>query len=69
MQVDKRFPAERELIPYKIEPNYIDINQYNLNIQTNSIKQVENKENRCFVFFDSILIGDGKSTTGLVSSY
>ena len=68
MQVDKRFPAERELIPYKIEPNYIDINQYNLNIQTNSIKQVENKENRCFVFFDSILIGDGKSTTGLVSS-
>ena len=59
MQVDKRFPAERELIPYKIEPNYIDINQYNLNIQTNSIKQVENKENRCFVFFDSILIGDG----------
>ena len=68
MQVDKRYPTERELIPYRIEPNYIDINQYNLSIQTNSIKTVENKENRCFVIFDSILIGEGKSTTGLVSS-
>ena len=68
MQMDKRYPTEKELIPYKIEPNYIDINQYNLSIQNDSIKEVENKENRCFVMFDSNLIGDGKSTTGLVSS-
>ena len=68
MQVDRKFPTERELIPYKIEPNYIDINEYNLSIDANTIRQVENKENRCFVYFDSILIGDGKSTTGLVSS-
>ena len=68
MQVDRKFPSERELIPYKIEPNYIDINQYNLSIETNTIRKVENKENRCFVLFDSMLIGDGKSTTGLVSS-
>ena len=68
MQFDKRYPTEKDLIPYKIEPGYIDINQYNLSIQTNTIKQVENKENRCFVMFDSTLIGDGKSTTGLVAS-
>ena len=68
MQIDKRYPTEKDLIPYKIEPNYIDINQYNLSIQTNTIKQVENKENRCFVIFDSTLIGEGKSTTGLVAS-
>ena len=68
MQYDKRNIIDKDLIPYKIEPNYIDINQYNLSIQSNSIKEVENKENRCFVIFDSVLIGDGKSTTGLVSS-
>ena len=68
MQFDKRYPTEKELIPYKIEPSYIDINQYNLSIQTNTIKQVENKDNRCFVIFDSTLIGEGKSTTGLVAS-
>ena len=68
MQYDKRNRIDKDLIPYKIEPNYIDINQYNLSIQSNSIKEVENKENRCFVIIDSVLIGDGKSTTGLVSS-
>ena len=68
MQVDKKFSYEKELIPYKIEPNYIDINQYNLSIQTNTIKSVENKDDRCFVLFDSILIGEVKNATGLVSS-
>jgi len=68
MQVDRTYRYEKDLIPYKIEPSYIDINQYNLSIQSNSIKEVENKENRCFVIFDQTLIGDGKSTTGLVSS-
>ena len=68
MQVDKNFRFEKDLIPYKIEPSYIDINQYNLSIQSNSIREVENKENRCFVMFDQVLIGDGKSTTGFVSS-
>ena len=68
MQYDKRRPINKELVPYKIEPNYIDINQYNLSIQTDSIREVENKENRCFVLFNAVLIGDGKSTTGLVSS-
>ena len=68
MQISKRHTSEKDLIPYKIEPNYIDINQYNLIIQTNSIRQVENKDNKCLVIFDSVLIGDGKSTTGLVSS-
>ena len=68
MQVDKGNQSNKDLIHYKIEPNYIDINQYNLSIQSSSIREVENKENKCFVIFDSVLIGDGKSTTGLVSS-
>ena len=67
MQTDKRYPIEKDLIPYKIEPSYIDINEYNLTIQTNTIKHVENKENNVFVIFDSVLIGDAKST-GFVSS-
>lgn len=68
MQVDKRYPVEKDLIPYKIEPGYININDYNLTIQTDKIKQVENKENNVFVVFDSVLIGEAKNTTGLVSS-
>ena len=59
---------EKEIIPYRIEPNYIDINDYNLTIKDNSITFVENKQNRVFVTFDSLLIGDGKATTGLVST-
>ena len=58
----------KDLIPYKIEPGYININDYNLTIQTDKIKQVENKENNVFVVFDSVLIGEAKNTTGLVSS-
>ena len=67
-QISRANKYEKDLIPYKIEPNYIDINQYNLEVQGNSIRFVQNKENACFVTFDSISIGDGKSTTGLVSS-
>ena len=67
MQSDRRYPIEKDLIPYKIEPSYININEYNLTIQTNTIKHVENKENNVFVVFDSVLIGDGKNT-GFVSS-
>ena len=68
LQFDKRYPMEKEIIPYRIEPNYIDINDYNLTIKDNSITFVENKQNRVFVTFDSLLIGDGKATTGLVST-
>ena len=68
LQIDKNYPAEKEIIPYRIEPNYIDINDYNLTIKDNSIALVENKQNRIFVTFDSLLIGDGKATTGLVST-
>ena len=68
LQIDKNYPAEKEIIPYRIEPNYIDINDYNLTIKDNSIALVENKQNHIFVIFDSLLIGDGKATTGLVST-
>ena len=67
-QISKANKYEKDLIPYKIEPNYIDIDQYNLEVKGNSIRFVQNKENACFVTFDSISIGEGKSTTGLVSS-
>ena len=68
LQIDKNYPTEKEIIPYRIEPNYIDINDYNLTIKDNSIALVENKQNHIFVTFDSLLIGDGKATTGLVST-
>lgn len=68
LQVDKNNPREKDLIPYRIEPNYIDINDYNFKIQNNSIRYVQNREKNCFVTFDSVLIGDGKNTTGLVST-
>ena len=68
LQINRNYPAEKEIIPYRIEPNYIDINDYNLTIKESSITHVENKQNRVFVTFDSLLIGDGKATTGLVST-
>lgn len=45
-----------ELIPYKIEPHEIDINQYNIQFDTNKINSVQNKENGVFVQFQSVLI-------------
>ena len=68
LQVDRNYAYEKDIIPYRIEPNYIDINDYNLTIKDNSITHVENKQNRVFVMFDSLLLGEGKGTTGLVSN-
>ena len=68
LQIDRNYPSEKDIIPYRIEPSYIDINNYNLTIKDNSITNVENKQNCVFVIFDSLLIGEGKATTGLVSS-
>lgn len=68
LQVDRNYPNEKDIIPYRIEPSYIDINEYNLTIKDNSITHVENRQNKVFVTFDSFLIGEGKSTTGLVST-
>ena len=68
IQVDKNYRYEKDIIPYRIEPSYIDINDYNLTIKDNSITHVENKQNKVFVIFDSLLLGEGKGTTGLVSS-
>ena len=68
LQIDKNYPIEKDIIPYRIEPSYIDINDYNLTIKDNSITHVENKQNKVFVTFDSKLIGDSKSTTGFVST-
>ena len=68
IQVDRNYRYEKDIIPYRIEPNYIDINDYNLTIKDNSITHVENKQNKVFVIFDCLLLGEGKGTTGLVSS-
>ena len=67
LQIDRNYPSEKDIIPYRIEPSYIDINDYNLTIKDNSITHVENKQNHVFVTFDSKLIGDSKST-GFVST-
>ena len=68
LQTDRNYPSEKDIIPYRIEPSYIDINDYNLTIKSNSLSNVENKENRLFVTFDSLLIGDSKGSSGLVST-
>ena len=67
LQIDRNYPSEKDIIPYRIEPSYIDTNDYNLTIKDNSITHVENKQNHVFVTFDSKLIGDSKST-GFVST-
>ena len=68
LRVDEINGTEGELIPYKISPNNTKINQYNIYIEENKIKSVENKENKSFVIFDSILIEKGKDIFGLDTS-
>ena len=68
MQADKFNPNEKELIPFKIEPSTIDINQYNLTIDKNRILEVQNKEDKSFVYFRPVFIGEEKGSSGLVST-
>jgi hypothetical protein len=50
--------AQLDLVPYKVEPEYIDLNQYNIEISENKIKSVVEKESLLKVIFDSQLISE-----------
>ena len=67
LQQDTKNQLEKDLIPYRIEPSYVDINQYNLEIKDNLIRSVTHKQSKCFVYFDTKMIGDNQKT-GLVSN-
>ena len=67
LQQDTKNELEKDLIPYRIEPSYVDINQYNLEIKDNLIRSVTHKQSQCFVFFDTKMIGDNQKS-GLVSN-
>ena len=50
--------TQLDLVPYKVEPEYIDLNQYNIEISENQIKSVVEKESLLKVIFDSQLISE-----------
>jgi hypothetical protein len=61
---------QKELIPYKIIPESVDINQYNIEIRNNKIVDVRNKETGLVVFFEAVLIKEdtGNKIKGLIST-
>lgn len=48
-----------DLVPYKVEPDYIDLNQYKIDIDKNKIVDVKEKETNLKVIFESQLISEG----------
>jgi hypothetical protein len=61
---------QKELIPYKIVPETVDINHYDINISNNKIVEVRNKESGSQILFEAILIKENQTGkfTGLVST-
>lgn len=61
--------SENEIVPYKILPEGVDINQYNLVINNEVIKEVKTRDSGLCVFFEAILINNkNRKFSGLVSS-
>lgn len=61
---------QKEIIPYKILPESVDINQYNLEISDNKITEVRNGSNSLSVIFEAILIKEesGNKLMGFIST-
>lgn len=59
---------EKELLPYKIIPETVDINEYEFSISDNMIKDVKHKSTDCNVDFEPVLLGEVKGNTGLIAS-
>ena len=47
-----------DLVPYKVEPDYVDLNQYKIDIADNKIIDVKEKETNLKVYFESQLISN-----------
>ncbi len=67
LQQDIYNPREKELIPYRIEPSNLDINEYDLDIKDNLIKYVRHKQSETYIIFEPIMVGDSQKS-GLVSN-
>ena len=67
LQPDIYNPRDKELIPYRIEPPNVDINQYDLEIKDNLIKTVRHKQSLSYIMFESVNVGDGQKA-GLVAN-
>lgn len=61
---------EKEILPYKIIPDHIDFNSYNLAITENHINEVRTKENNLLIHFEAQLIKEVNDNkfSGLVST-
>lgn len=59
---------DKEILPYKVIPETVDINQYEFIIQENIIREVRHRTSDCFVTFEPVLIGEVKNDLGLVAS-
>ena len=59
---------DKEILPYKVIPETVDINQYEFIIQDNVIREVRHRSSDCFVTFEPVLIGEIKNDLGLVAS-
>lgn len=63
--------AEREIVPYKILPEGIDINQYNLIIEKDTIIEIKTRDTGSVIKFEAIHINNNTSTrkfSGFVST-
>ncbi len=58
----------KELIPYKIFPESVNINQYDLNINDNKIVEVRYRDTGSLIYFEAILVKEGTKFSGLVST-
>ena len=67
LQQDIYNPREKDLIPYRIEPPNVNINEYDLEIQDNLIRNVKHRQTYSFVTFESVNVGDGQKA-GLVAN-
>lgn len=60
---------EKEITPRKVEPETIDLNEYNITTYETSIMSVQHKYTQCFVAFEQRFIGNITSNSlGLVPS-
>ena len=61
------FGYEKEITPRKVEPETIDLNEYNISTSDTSITSVQHKLTQCFVAFEQRFIGNiNSSSLGLV---
>jgi len=60
----------KELIPYKILPEWVDINEYQISINSNKISEVRHKEANLIIIYEGVLIKEesGSQIKGLVSN-